>query len=158
MEHEMQDASLHPDSSLLRTYSGDVAVVELKPWRRHRPSGFIRATNLLASQTTVSFADTTLLKWNTWTATITLTVNFLGLKSVQTTKCNNKVAYTARDISDCNPVEDSSIDVFQDRRRTQSDKCLTKPHDEWRHIATGRARAVCSPYLTDPPLAADICS
>jgi hypothetical protein len=29
MEHEMQDASLHPDSSLLRTSSGDVAVVKL---------------------------------------------------------------------------------------------------------------------------------
>jgi len=50
MEHEMQDASLHPNSSFLRTSSGDVAVVKLKPWRRHRPSGFIRATNLLRAR------------------------------------------------------------------------------------------------------------
>ena len=109
MEHEMQDASLHPDSSLLRTSSGDVAVVKLNPWRRHRPCGFTPATTLLTSQTTVSFAGVTLLKLNTWTATITLTVTLLGLKAVQTTKYHNKLTHTARDISDCDPVEDSSV-------------------------------------------------
>ena len=80
MVDDMQDASLHPDSSLLRTSSGDVAVVKLKTRGRHRPSGFIRATNLPTSQTTVSFAHTTLLIWNTWTATIRSDSIFSGLE------------------------------------------------------------------------------
>ena len=122
---------MHVGSYLLRTSSGNVAVIKLNCEDVTRPSGLIQATNLLASQTTVSFADTALLKCTTSTATLGLNYadsKFLGLKAVHRLR-HTIITWCRQYVTDQTALLSGGglfcLLMCSEIRRTQRAKCLT---------------------------------